>query len=122
MIPLITDTQKFTIQLNATATTAVDVTATLSDLNRQESDTRFSRIGQTVQISTTTETDIVNPPKSPVVYRELERLTIFNPTGNSTLTVTVRYKDSDGSVSRIVHTASVTAGAFIRYSKENGWT
>lgn len=114
---------KYVITLSASTTDDMEITVTYSVHSREKNGKRTIR-GRNFTLGTTTETDLLPALENNEILRELERITIYSPSTNSTTTITIELKDSFPAtpVDYRVHKAALAADAFMRYSKELGWT
>lgn len=114
---------KYVITLSASTTDDMEITVTYSVYSREKNSKRTIR-GHHFTLGTTTETDLLPAVKNNEILRELERVTIYSPVTNATTTVTIELKDSFPAtpVDYRVEKIALTADAFMRYSKELGWT
>lgn len=122
MRPLNSQDQEYVITLDGTPTNAFEITVTYTAVFP---DSKNSVGGVHIIKSTSTEEQLLSPPnENTEISKEINKITIYSPTGNSAIVIDIDFKDNFPTtpVLHRVQSVSLSANAFIRYSKELGWT
>lgn len=122
MRPLSSQDQEYVITLDGVPTNPFEITITYIAVFP---DSKNSVGGAHIIKSTSTQEQLLSSPnENTEVSKEIDNITIYSPVGNSAIVIDIDFKDNFPStpVLHRVQSVSLSANAFVRYSKELGWT